>query len=381
MSKIGLYQKQSQGYKAFIPAQFPAKDIVCWDQDLPILLSAADRAIGKLNAIDQLVPDVDFFIYMYVKKEAALSSQIEGTQATLIDLVKAEVKLSDEKVPSDVDEIKNYIDAMNYGMRRLKRLPLSWRLVREMHKRLLRGVRGHHKSPGEFRRSQNWIGGPTLETASFIPPPPYVLPDALSQLEKFFYDGPAKLPPLIKAGLIHAQFETIHPFLDGNGRTGRLLITFYLCQEKVLGRPLLYLSDFFKKYRRNYYDKLNDYRLSEKGVVDWLKFFLEGIRAVSEEAVETALKITKLHHRNIDIVSRFGRNAENALKLLMRLYSRPVVDSALIGDVTGIASKTNIKGLIDKFEKAKILHEITGKKRNRRFIYRDYLRLFSEEKL
>ena len=376
MSKIGLYRQQPTGYKAFVPEPFPSKTLISWDNDLIYLLSLADRAIGKLEAIDQLVPDVDFFIFMYVTKEAVLSSQIEGTQATLLDYVKAEVKLPDDRAPSDVDEIKNYIDAMNHGLERIKTIPLSWRLVKEIHQKLLKGVRGEHKTPGEFRRTQNWIGGPSIETAVFVPPPPHEMQEAASDLEKFFHENQTKLPPLIKAGLIHAQFETIHPFLDGNGRTGRLLITFYLCQEKILSRPLLYLSEFFKKHRRDYYEKLNDYRFSD-GVENWLKFFLEGVRTVSEEAVISAQNITKLHHKHIKIVSGFGRNAETALKLLNKLYSKPVVDAALIGRMTGITSKANINALIEKFEKAGILYEITGKVRYRRFLYRDYLRQLS----
>ena len=381
MTQVGVYRQQPTGYKAFIPAKFLPPNFIQWDNDLIYLLSCADRAIGKLNAIDQLVPDVDFFIFMYVTKEAALSSQIEGTEATLLDYVKAEVKLADDRAPSDVDEIKNYIDAMNYGLRRLKSLPLSWRLVKEIHERLLKGVRGEHKTPGEFRKTQNWIGGPTIETAVFVPPPPHEMREAASDLEKFFHENKSKLPPLIKAGLIHTQFETLHPFLDGNGRTGRLLITFYLCQEHILSRPLLYLSEFFKKNRRDYYDKLNDYRLSENGVKNWLKFFLEGIRSVSEKAAATAQNITKLHQKNIRIVSGFGRNAETALKLLNKLHSKPVVDTALIGKITGITSKANVGILIQKFVKAKILYEITGKERYRRFLYRDYLRQFSDEKI
>ena len=380
MSKIGLYRQQPAGYKAFIPEPFPSKGLISWDNDLIYLLSLADRAIGKLEAIDQLVPDVDFFIFMYVTKEAALSSQIEGTQATLLDYVKAEVKLADDRAPSDVDEIKNYIDAMNYGLQRLKTLPLSWRLVKEIHQKLLKGVRGEHKTPGEFRQTQNWIGGSSIETAVFVPPPPHEMQEAAADLEKFFHENQSRLPPLIKAGLIHAQFETIHPFLDGNGRTGRLLITFYLCQEKILSRPLLYLSEFFKKHRRDYYEKLNDYRFSE-GVGNWLKFFFEGVRTVSEEAVISAQNITKLHQKNLKIVSGFGRNAETALKLLDKLYRKPVVDTVLIGRMTGITSKANINALIKKFEKAGILYEITGKARYRRFLYRDYLRQLSEEKL
>ena len=380
MNKIGLYQQQSTGYKAFVPESFPPKDLLIWDEDLIMLLSNADRAIGKLNAIDELVPDVDFFIFMYVTKEASLSSQIEGTQATMIDYFKAEAKLMDKELASDVDEIKNYINAMNYGFKRLKKLPMSCRLMKEIHGVLLKGVRGQHRTPGKFRKTQNWIGGPTIETAVFVPPPPHDMLNAISDLEKFFHITSKKYPPLIKAGLIHAQFETIHPFLDGNGRLGRLLITFYLCKENILTRPLLYISEFFKKSRQDYYDKLNLYR-SDNGVEMWVKYFLEGVRTVSEEAVETAKKITKLREKHTSIVSGFGRNADTALKLLNKLYSMPIIDTNLASKYTNISSKANINALIKKFLKANILREITGRERNRRFVYQEYLRQFIKDKM
>lgn len=380
MNKIGYYRQQSTGYKAFLLNKFPPENIIRWDEDLILLLSQADMAIGKLNAIDELVPDVDFFIFMYVNKEATLSSQIEGTQATLIDLVKAEANLPSDDKPSDVDEIKNYINAMNYGIKRLQTFPLSLRLIREIHERLLKGVRGQHRTPGDFRQTQNWIGGPTIETATFVPPPVYEMKDSLNDLEKFMNDEFSKLPTLIKTGLLHAQFETIHPFLDGNGRTGRLLISFYLYREGVLKKPLLYLSDFFRRFRKDYYDKLNSYRFDD-GVENWLKFFLEGVRTVSNEAVDTAVKITKLRERDIERVSGFGRNAKTALILLNKLYAYPIVDAKLVGQITGIVSKGNINDLIQKFVKAAILFEVTGKERYRSFVYKDYVRQFVNFKL
>lgn len=380
MNKIGSLRTQPTGYKAFIPLKFPVKDIITWDQNLILLLSQADQAIGSLNAIDQLIPDVDFFILMYVRKEAALSTQIEGTQATLLDVIKADAKLPDTDIPSDVDEIQNYIKAMNYGMERLKTLPLSLRLIREIHEKLLTGVRGQHRNPGEFRKSQNWIGGPTIATATFVPPPPHEMNQALSDLEKFIHESTVKLPLLIKAGLIHAQFETIHPFLDGNGRTGRLLITFYLYKAGILPRPLLYLSDFFHKNRRDYYDKLNSYRF-DTGVEGWLKFFLEGIRTVSKQAVTKAKKITELREKDIKKVSTFGKNADSALSLLNKMYAFPVVDAKLVSAMTKIASKANVNDLIEKFVKAGILEEITGKQRNRRFIYRRYIEQFIDSEI
>jgi len=379
MNKIGLYRQQL-GYKAFILSKFPPKNLIKWEDDLILLLSDADRAIGKLNAIDQLVPDIDFFIFMYVRKEAALSSQIEGTQATFIDYIKAEAKLADQETPSDVDEIKNYIKAMNYGIDRLDKLPLCSRLIKGIHKKLMEGVSGQHKYPGEFRKSQNWIGGPTIATASFIPPPPFEMKEAVSDLERFFYDKKLKIPPLVKAGIIHAQFETIHPFLVGNGRTGRLLITFYLYKEKVLSRPILYISDYFKKYRSNYYERLNSYRFDE-GINNWLKFFLEGVRLVSEEAVVTAKNITELREDSLRKVSQFGKNSPVALKLLEKLFSMPIVDAKTAQEITGISSKANINALIAKFIKAKILYEMTGKTRNRRYIYKDYVSQFSKERI
>ena len=379
MGRIGQYQQQSTGYKSLVLNSFHPRDLIRWNQDLIMLLSEADRAIGKLNAIDQLIPDVDFFILMYVKKEAALSSQIEGTQATLVDYVKAEAKIQDEPSPSGIDEIQNYVRAMNHGLGRLKTLPLSGRLLREIHAELLKGVRGECKTPGEFRRSQNWIGGRTIETASFVPPTPQDMHTALGDLEKFMHTTD-KFPPLIKAGFIHAQFETIHPFLDGNGRTGRLLITFYLCKENILHRPLLYLSEYFMKYRQAYYDNLNRYH-SRDGVESWLKYFLDGVKTVSEEAVITAKKITSLREGHLQAVSQMGRNAKTGMILLNKLYSLPVVDSKLVGKITKISSAANINNLIDKFIEAGILSEMTGKVRYRRFAYKDYLKLFSEEKV
>jgi Fic family protein len=379
MSKIGNFVKQLAGYYAFIPNPFPPKKLIEWDNSLIKLLSDANFAIGRLKEIENIVPDVDFFIFMYIKKEAALSAQIEGTQATIIDLLKSEAKIDDE-IKSDVYEIKNYIKAMNYGIERLKKLPLSLRLICEIHQKLLTGVRGHHKNPGEFRKIQNWIGGPTIETATFVPPPASEVLKAMSDLEKFIHNDSDNLPTLAKAGLIHAQFETIHPFLDGNGRMGRLLITFYLLTKGVLKRPLLYLSDFFKKNRQDYYDKLNFYR-KENGVEVWLRFFFEGVKKVANEAADTALKIMKLRQDDTQIITSFGRNAKTALILLDKLYSLPIVDWKLVAKITGLNSKSSVNQLIEKFVKNKILEEITGQKRNRIYVYRKYLNNFSEEKI
>lgn len=379
MSKIGNFVQQPAGYQAFVPADFPPPNPINWDNELILLLSDANLAIGRLKEVELTVPDVDFFIFMYVRKEAALSSQIEGTQATIIDLLKVEARIGDE-VASDVDEIRNYISAMNHGLKLLKNLPLSLRLIRELHATLLKGVRGENRSPGEFRRTQNWIGGASIASASFVPPPANEILRTMGDIEKFIHSKADALPLLIKAGLIHAQFETIHPFLDGNGRVGRLLITFYLLSENVLSRPLLYLSDFFKKHRLDYYDKLNSYR-QDGGVEAWLKFFLDGVKMVATEAADVAVDIMALKERDSKKVTDFGRNAKTGFRLFERLYSMPVVDSNAVSRITGLSSKSTVNQLIEKFIASGILHEETGMKKNRRFVYREYLNKFSKGKL
>ncbi|MCK4255712.1 Fic family protein, partial [candidate division WOR-3 bacterium] len=284
--RAGRHIQQLQGdlsYLAFMPNFLPPKPPIKIDKVMLDLLSKADRFIGRLDMITEVLPDPDFFIFMYVRKEATSSSQVEGTQATFADVLKVEANIKDPAIPDDVQEILNYIEAMNYGIKRLGSLPLSLRLIREIHQLLLRGVRGKHKNPGELRKSQNWVGGRTINTASYVPPPVSELPLLLDNLEKFFYDK-SPMPILIKTAIIHSQFELIHPFLDGNGRVGRLLITFYLCQQEILQRPLLYLSDYFKRYRSEYYDKLSTIHKKDN-FEDWIKFFLDGVIEISKEAV------------------------------------------------------------------------------------------------
>lgn len=379
MNKIGNYKLQPSGEKTFIPNKFPKEKIINWDDDLIMLHSDADRALGKLSAIGQLVPDVDFFIFMFVRKEAALSSQIEGTQATLMDVVKAEAHIQSPESPSDVNEVINYISAMDYGMLRLKTLPLSLRLIREIHQRILFGVRGKDKRPGEFRDRQNWVGGPTIETATFVPPAPSKMLDSLYDLEKFMSMKNIKLPPLIRAGLLHAQFETVHPFLDGNGRTGRLLITFYLHKEGYLSKPLLYISDFFKNNLANYYSNLNGYRFDDKGVEGWLKYFLVGVKIVAEEAVRTAQEITALRKKHTQMIASFGRNANTALKMLEKLYTEPIVNSKIVARITGLSSRSTVNELIKKFVAAGILFVISEKGRQKTYWYKDYFVLFHKK--
>jgi Fic family protein len=314
---------------------------------------------------------------MYVRKEAVLSSQIEGTQASLNDLLAAEAKIFDRKKPNDVHEVINYVEAFNYGLERLEHLPLSLRLIREIHEKLITGVRGHNMTPGEFRTSQNWIGAPgcTLNEAHFVPPPHVQFNELLGDFEKFL-DTKTEMPPLIKIGLAHAQFETIHPFLDGNGRMGRLLITFLLCQQKILLKPVLYLSFFLRKNRQVYYDLLQATR-DNGDYESWLKFFLRGVTEVSIEATGTARAIVELResHRLL-IADKFGMAARNGVRLLEYLFQNPFLSVTEVSKhlgVTFVAANEIMKRLVA----AKMVTEITGKARNRQFMYDPYIKLFS----
>ncbi len=372
--RSGKHVQQLKGeskYQAFIPEVLPFQLRV--DPVLNDLLAKANLAIGRLDGIAEVVPDVDFFILMYVRKEATLSSQVEGTQATFADVLKAEARVESSEIHKDVDEILNYINAMNYGLKRLESFPLSLRLIREIHEKLLHGVRGEHKTPGEFRKSQNWIGGPTIETASYVPPPHTEIDTLLDDLEKFLHDK-NPLPILLKVGMAHSQFENIHPFLDGNGRIGRLLVTFYLCQQEVLKKPLLYLSEFFKANRREYYDKLG--AVHEKDNIEgWLKFFLTGIIQTANNAVSTARKIVSLREKDIATVSGFGRSTPKAMKLLDMLYKSPMVRVSDVEVITTLENP-NALALVRKFVQSGILKEVTGRRRNRVFAYSAYIELF-----
>ncbi len=376
--RAGKYIQQPGGFKAFLPSPLPPDPPVNIDDQMLELLSKADRALGRLDGSIRTLPDADIFVFMYVRKEAVLSSQIEGTQSSLDDLLEAEARIYRPGRPKDVNEVINYIKALNYGLERLKDLPVSVRLIREIHKILLEGVRGSEHQPGEIRKSQNWIGpaGCTLNEATFVPPPPYEVPNALSDWEKFLHRED-HMPILIKIGIAHAQFETIHPFLDGNGRIGRLLITFLLCERKVLQKPVLYISHYFKRYRDQYYDLLQNIR--DKGDWEsWLKFFLKAVAEVAEEATFTARRIVDLRekHREI-IILNFGRSVGNALKVLEYLYSHPIVDVKTVEEIIN-ASFTAANELVQRFVKIGILHEITGRTRNRMFKYSDYINIFGE---
>ena len=376
--RAGRYVRQPQGYKAFIPTPLPPDPPLSMDEKMLSLISRADRALGRLDGSVQTLPDPDLFVFMYVRKEAVFSSQIEGTQSSLDDLLEAEAKILRRRQPSDVGEVLNYVKAMNYGLKRLKNLPVSVRLIKEIHSRLLTKVRGAERLPGELRRTQNWIGAKDvlLTDAAFIPPPPHEAAEALSALEKYIHQKDP-LPLLVKIGLIHAQFETIHPFLDGNGRIGRLLITFLLCEGGVLDKPVLYLSHFFRQHREDYYRILQSIR--DKGDWEsWVVFFLEAVAVVADEATSTARRIVELreNHRRI-ITSSFGRTAANGLIILEHLFSYPIISVKDIVSKTGL-SYTAANTLMTRLVKAEILSEMTGQARNRQFRYGDYIALFSD---
>lgn len=377
--RAGTYRRQPQGYRAFLPAPLPPDPPVRLDGPLQALLSHADLALGRLAGSIGTLPNPDLFVPMYVRKEAVLSSQIEGTQSSLQDLLAAEARVFAPQQPHDVAEVLNYVAAMNHGLARLATLPVSIWLIREIHAKLLDGVRGSHLTPGALRTSQNWIGpaGCSLNEATFVPPPPAELQDALGALERFLHTEDT-LPLLVRIGLAHAQFETIHPFLDGNGRVGRLLITFLLCEKHVLDKPALYLSHYFKRHRQAYYEHLQAIR--DQGAFEgWLEFFLTGVLEVSLEAAATARRILALReqHRGL-IADQLGGMAGNGHRTLEYLFAHPIVSvnevRALIGTTYPAANE-----LVGRLAKTGILTEVTGHARNRRFRYDPYIRLFTDE--
>ncbi len=373
--KLGRLQKQPQGYSAFIPCSFPPKEGFDFSNELIQKASDAMRYLGKLDGITQHLPDVDFFLYMYICKDAASSSQIEGTQATMIDAIEATSKTSDN-LPRDVDDILHYIQALNYGLERLKSFPLCLRLIKEIHKELMDNARATHFSdPGNFRESQNWIGGTSPNNALFVPPPVHEMNRALGDLETFFHEEDYLLP-IIKVGLIHAQFETIHPFLDGNGRTGRMLITLFLWLKKLLERPVLFLSSYFKKHQKLYYDKLNNYRDGE--VEAWLDFFLDGTIEISKEAIEIVKKISVLRDEDMKKIQALGKTASTgAVDIIHQLFKLPIVNVANIQQWTGY-TRQGAQKVIDRFVALGILEiKDEHKTYGRSFHYRKYIEIFT----
>jgi Fic family protein len=375
--RAGRFVQQATGYKAFLPAPLPPDPPIEYGGPLQTLLSEADRNIGRLDALASMLPNPDLFVAMYVRHEAVLSSQIEGTQSTLEDVLAYEADAMRDDTPKDVEEVVNYVRAMNHGLARLPELPLSLRLLREIHAELMKGVRGGDKSPGEFRTAQNWIGGrgSTLRDAAFVPPPPHELMASLGQLETFLHGARADVPLLIRCGLAHAQFETIHPFLDGNGRVGRLLITLMLCEERALSRPLLYLSLYLKAHRAEYYDRLTAIRLQGHWE-QWLMFFLRGVALTAQAATRTAHDIVALRdaHR-----AGVAKNAK-ALALLDHLFRQPTVSVNRVAQWMACTFPTASK-LVRDFESRGWLKELTGYGRNRLWRYQPYVDLFHREAL
>jgi len=340
-------------------------------------LDRANQALGRLDGLTTLLPDTKFFLYLYVRKEALLSSQIEGTQSSLSDLLLFENDAEPSVPIDDVEGVSNYVAAMQHGLRRIAGgFPLSLRLIREIHAILLRGGRGANRTPGEFRRSQNWVGGTRPGNAAFVPPPPERLMECLDSLERFFHDEEHKLPILVEAGLIHVQFETIHPFLDGNGRLGRLLITLLLCSKGALREPLLYLSWYFKANRDRYYELLQ--RVRTHGVwEEWLAFFLEGTEITARSAADAAKQILTLFAKDRDRIQTIGRAASSALRVHEYMQKKPLVGIGVVAEELKLSIPT-VTVALDHLVRLGIAREVTGKRRARIFGYSRYLKILSE---
>lgn len=365
----------SETVRAFVPPALPPEPAI---DVLSLLerLSLAERALGRLDGITMLLPRQELFLYMYVRKEAVLSSQIEGTQSTLSDLLRFETEAQAGQPVDDIRDVSNYVDAMMYGLERLETLPMSLRLIREMHARLLQSGRGGTKDPGEFRRSQNWIGGTRPGNALFIPPPVTEMAACLDAFERFMHEDQSRLPALIKAGLLHVQFETIHPFLDGNGRIGRLLVTLYLCMNGVLRKPLLYLSLFLKSHRREYYRLLQEVR--EQGNWEaWLDFFLAGVADTANRAFEAATQIVDLFKEDRERITMESDRAGSALRIHELFQQNPFHTANQIVKITGLSAPTVNAALAD-LQRLGIVNEVTGRKRGRVFSYQRYLAILSE---
>lgn len=362
--------------QAFVPAPLPPRPPIDWTPELRSKFDQALLALGRLDSVTTLLPDTSLFLYMYVRKEAVLSSMIEGTQSSLSDLLLFELDQEPGVPLDDVREVSNYVAALDHGLRLLEEgLPLSLRLFREIHSVLLTKGRGSNQTPGEFRRSQNWIGGTRPGNAAFVPPPAEEVLECMIKLELFLHDKPEPTPVLLKAALTHVQFETIHPFLDGNGRLGRLLITLLLCEQKVLREPMLYLSLYFKTHRQYYYELLNYVRLTGDWEA-WLDFFAEAVIVTATQAVETAQQLLDLSNQDRDKVSDLGRAAASTLQVHRALMEHPIATSSSLVEKTGITPATVNKAL-GHLEQLGIVKELTAQKRNRLFSYAGYIEIMS----
>jgi Fic family protein len=377
--RVGSYITHNMGgevVRAYLPPPLPPNPAVRFDE-FQLLLEQANQSLGRLDGLASVLPDLGLFLYAYVRKEAVLSSQIEGTQSSLSDLLLFENDEAPGVPIQDVQEVSNYVAALNYGLARLRGgFPLSLRLIREIHEVLLSKGRGSTKERGEFRRSQNWIGGTRPGNAAFVPPPPERVMECMGELEKFLHAQRADLPPLIKAGLVHVQFETIHPFLDGNGRLGRLLITFLLCAAGILREPLLYLSLFFKTHRQTYYDLLT--RVRDDGDWEaWIEFFLTGVKETSEQAVSAARRIIELHDGDRKRIAALGRPAASGLRVFQHAQTNPIFSIPATARKIGVSFPT-VTAAVGHLEKLGVLREITGKRRRRLFAYDAYLQILNE---
>lgn len=363
--------------KAFLPSPLPPVPDIEWSAQLRKKFEQAHLALGRLDSVANLLPDTSLFLYMYIRKEAVLSSMIEGTQSSLSDLLLYELEQQPGVPVDDAEEVSNYVAALNHGIARLEKgFPLSIRLIKEIHNILLSGVRGSNKQPGEIRQSQNWIGGTRPGNAAFIPPPADQLADALSSLEKFIHNQPVETSPVLKSALVHVQFETIHPFLDGNGRLGRLLITLILVSEGILQLPLLYLSLYFKTHRQTYYQLLNEVRISgdwEK----WLEFFAEAIEFTANAAVDTARQLMSLIKTDSENLQQQGRSSNTLIKLHQSMLQKPITTAAWLEESTDLAPATIQSGL-QKLEELKLIEELTGKQRDRVYAYQAYIAILNQ---
>jgi Fic family protein len=371
---IGKYIMQPEGYKAFIPESFPSRDLLDFNQEIILKAAQAERLLGKLDGITHALPDADFFLSMYVVKDATSSAQIEGTRATMMDALEMSAGVNEKE--TDANDILYYIKALNYGTERLKEFPFSMRFIRELHKELMTGARAtHFANPGEFRQSQNWIGGATINSASFIPPPVHEMKLALNDLEQFIHDS--SLMPVLQAGILHAQFETIHPFLDGNGRAGRLLITLFLFERAVLEKPVLFLSSYFKKNQQLYYDKLSAYHNNR--INEWLHFYLDGVIETANHSIETSKKITYLREEDMRKIQALGkREATSGVRFLQILFKNPICTNTMVMQSMQFTRPGALK-IIERFIELGILTPLDGPSRyGRAFVYRKYIGIFSE---
>jgi len=369
--KAGIYINQGT-FKSFQPSKINKRWTI-ENMELLNLLSQADRQLGRLDMYSEYIPNIDLFISMHIIKEAIKSSKIEGTQTNIEDVLLDKEDVNEEK-RSDWEEVQNYISALNKAIENLNKLPFSSRLIRAVHRTLLKGVRGKHKLPGEFRSSQNWIGGASINDAIFIPPTFDSVNEYMSDIEKFVHNEDFYFPDLLKIALIHYQFETVHPFLDGNGRVGRLMITLYLVEKGILKKPILYLSDFFERNRTLYYDNLM--RVREKNdIIQWFKFFLVGVIETAKNSIETFDGILKLQ-KEIEIkLQTLGSRSGTAMLIINHLFQRPIINAQIAHKITKL-SLPSVYKLIQELEDLKILNEITGGKRGKLFVFNDYLQLF-----